>query len=177
MTNFTQNSSPLAAELARVIFQFDRVNPALCIQKGLRRSEFLFLAALSRNIAPGSPGIKASELSSLLEVTPGAVSHVLNELEKNGYVERISDPHDRRVVLIHPTRSGLEILEDAYQQMMEGLNDLVAYLGEKDSREFVRLFSRALAYFRQNAAARPAPEPGNAASAGGKRQNVLQEHQ
>jgi DNA-binding MarR family transcriptional regulator len=140
----------MATDLAKILFQFDRVSSPIHLHNGLRRSEFMFLAALIHNIAPGSPGIKASDLSSLLEITPGAVSHVLNELEKNGYVDRISDPSDRRIVLIHPTECGLSILKEANEELMEGLNGLVTYLGEQDSQEFIRIFSLALTYFRQN---------------------------
>jgi DNA-binding MarR family transcriptional regulator len=149
MMDFIQNNSPMAAELARIIFQMDRLSPPIQSQNGLRRSEFMFLAALAHNIAPGSAGIKASDLSNLLEITPGAVSHVLNELEKNGYVDRISDPKDRRIVLIHPTENGLEILSQAYNRMIVGLNGLVEYLGVQDSQEFIRLFTLAIAYFKQ----------------------------
>ncbi len=154
MTDTTPLTSPLATELARVLFQFDRISPSLGQQNGLRKSEFMFLAALTRYAEPGSAGIKASDLSTLLEVTPGAVSHMMNVLEKNGYVERFSDPRDRRIVLIHPTESGLEILEEAYQQMLVGLTGLVDYLGESDSREFIRLFSQTLIYFKQHVALR-----------------------
>ena len=158
MTDTQSPTSPLATQLARVLFQFDRISPSLGNQNGLRKSEFMFLAALTRYAEPGSAGIKASDLSCLLEVTPGAVSHMMNVLEKNGYVERVSDPRDRRIVLIHPTESGLAILEEAYQQMLVGLTGLVDYLGENDSREFIRLFSQTLAYFKQYASLRVPPE-------------------
>lgn len=144
------NNLEMATDLARILFQFERVSPPIHVHNGLRRSEFMFLAALIHNITPGSAGIKASDLSSMLEITPGAVSHVLNELEKNGYVDRISDPSDRRIVLIHPTERGFLILQEAYDQLMEGLNGLVTYLGEQDSQEFIRIFSLALTYFKQN---------------------------
>jgi DNA-binding MarR family transcriptional regulator len=158
MTDSLSPTSPLATQLARVLFQFDRISPSLGNQNGLRKSEFVFLAALTRYAEPGSAGIKASDLSNLLEVTPGAVSHMINVLEKNGYVERVSDPRDRRIVLIHPTDSGLAILEEAYQQLLVGLTGLVDYLGESDSREFIRLFTQTLVYFKHEVSLRVPPE-------------------
>lgn len=140
--------SPLAVEFAHTLFQFQRIKPTREAFNGLRRSEFLFLATLARNIQPEARGMRASELSSLLEITPGAVTHILNILERNGDVERVSDPSDRRVVLIRPTGQGLQILNQANLQLMESLTGLVNYLGETNSREFIRLCSLSLNYFR-----------------------------
>jgi DNA-binding MarR family transcriptional regulator len=89
----------------------------------------------------------------------------MNVLERIGYVERVSDPRDRRIVLIHPTESGLAILEEAYQQMLAELTGLVDFLGESDSREFIRLFSQTLIYFRQHGSLRVPPEARNAPGA------------
>ena len=109
----------------------------------------MFLFALEQNLTPPSRGIKASELSGVLEITPGAVTHVLNDLEKAGYVTRVADPNDRRIVLVQPTEKGLAALSTARMEMMAELNGLVEFLGESDSRECIRLFSRVLNYFKQ----------------------------
>lgn len=150
--DFRENLSPQTRELARILFQFQRLNPPRQRLSGIRRSEFFFLAVLAQHLEPGVPGIRASEVSSLMEITPGAVTHILNILEKNGYAERTSDPSDRRIVLVRPTEGGLAVLNQAYSQMMETLDGLIDFLGENDSQEFIRLFSLALGYFRQKSA-------------------------
>ncbi len=143
--------SPIAADLARILFQFDKLGLPRTPSNGLRRSELIFLYALAQHVAPPAQGIKASELSSVLEITPGAVTHVLNELEKAGYVARVSDPADRRIVLIQPTEKGKSAVDQTRDEMMLDLNNLVSYLGEEDSRECIRLFSRVLAFIKQRA--------------------------
>jgi DNA-binding MarR family transcriptional regulator len=144
-----EKMSPLAADLARVLIQFEKTGPPMRRNNVMRRSEIMFLYALVQNLKPSAPGIKASDLSSVLEITPGAVTHVVNELEKDGYVSRVSDPSDRRIVLIQPTEKGLEALSDTREEMLNELNRLVDYLGETDSRECIRLFSRVLNYYKQ----------------------------
>jgi DNA-binding MarR family transcriptional regulator len=143
-----KNTHQLAQELARTFTQFSRLGPPKGELKGVKRSEFFLLATLINSIQPDSSGIKASELSSQLQVTPAAVTHLLNNLEKAGYVERISDPTDRRIVLIKPTAAGQQIMALATARFLEELTGLVEFLGEDDSREFIRLVSLAMTYFK-----------------------------
>ncbi len=138
----------LAQELAHTFTQFSRLSPPKGALNGIRRSEFFFLVTLMNCIQPDSNGIKASELSNQLQVTPAAVTHLLNNLEKAGYVERISDPTDRRIVLIKPTAAGQQIMALATARFLEELKGLVEFLGEDDSKEFVRLLSSTMAYFK-----------------------------
>ena len=91
------------------------------------------------SIPPGANGLKASELSAQLQVTPAAVTHLINDLEKAGYVERVSEPTDRRIVLLKPTSAGLKMMEVVNGQFLETLKGLIEFLGEDDSREFIRL--------------------------------------
>jgi DNA-binding MarR family transcriptional regulator len=138
----------LAQELARVLAQFKRLNPPRGSFHGIRSGEFILLATLINSIPPGSNGLKASELSAQLQVTPAAVTHLINDLEKAGHVERVSDPTDRRIVLLKPTTAGLQMMEVANAQFLEILRGLVEFLGEDDSREFIRLVSLAMTYFK-----------------------------
>ena len=44
----------------------------------------------------------AGELAELTSLTTGAITAVLDRLEKAGYVRREADPTDRRRVIVHP---------------------------------------------------------------------------
>ena len=138
----------LAQELAQTFARFRRLGPPKGSFHGFKSGEFFLLATLINSIQPGSNGLKASELSAQLQVTPAAVTHLINDLEKTGYVERVSDPGDRRIVLLRPTEAGLKMMEVANAQFLEILKGLVEFLGEDDSREFIRLVSLAMTYFK-----------------------------
>ena len=56
-----------------------------------------------------------------MQVTPAAVTHLINDLEKSDYVERVSDPSDPRIVLIRPTKAGLKMMEVANAQFLDNL--------------------------------------------------------
>jgi DNA-binding MarR family transcriptional regulator len=144
----TKKADRLAQELARVLAQFRRLNPPRGSFHGFRSGEFILLATLIDSIPPEADGLKASDLSARLQVTPAAVTHLINDLEKAGQVERISDPADRRIVLIRPTAAGLQLMEVANAQFFEILKGLIEFLGEDDSREFIRVMSLAMTYFK-----------------------------
>jgi DNA-binding MarR family transcriptional regulator len=142
-----KETNRLAQELARTVTQFSRLGPPKGELNGIKRSEFFLLVTLINSTQPESNGLKASELSNQLQVTPAAVTHLLNNLEKRGYVERIADSADRRIVLIKPTAAGQQIMTLATARFLEELTGLVEFLGEGDSREFIRLLSLAMTYF------------------------------
>ncbi len=144
----TKKTDLLTQELARVLAQFRRLNPPRGAFHGFKSGEFILLATLIDSIPTGASGLKASELSNRLQVTPAAVTHLINDLEEAGHVERVSDPADRRIVLLRPTTAGLQLMEVANAQFLEILKGLIEFLGEDDSREFIRLMSSAMTYFK-----------------------------
>lgn len=57
----------------------------------------------------GEPGISAGRLAEQTGLTTGAVTGVLDRLERSGYVERTADPADRRRAVIQPTPASDEV--------------------------------------------------------------------
>lgn len=58
---------------------------------GLTRSQWRALKAIDR-----TPGLSQSDLADLLEMEPIPVGRVVDRLVQGGFVERRSDPRDRR---------------------------------------------------------------------------------
>ncbi len=137
-------------ELARVLAQLRRLrlNPPRDSFHGLKPGEFFLLTTLLEAIPPGDSGLKVSELSNRLNVTPAAVTHLINDLEKTGHVERVADPADRRIVLLRPTEAGRQAIAAANEQFYKYLRGLIEFLGEDDSREFIRLMSLTMTYYK-----------------------------
>jgi len=57
--------------------------------------------------------LTAGELVRQTMVTTGAMTNRIDRLEARGYVERIADPTDRRVVLVRLTPEGRAIVDEA----------------------------------------------------------------
>jgi DNA-binding MarR family transcriptional regulator len=47
----------------------------------------------------------AGRLAELTGLTTGAITGIIDRLEKAGYVRRVNDPRDRRITIIEPTRN------------------------------------------------------------------------
>lgn len=75
-----------------------------------------------------SQELTAKELASLMLLTPGAVTHLADRLERAGYLERVSNPADRRSLLLKETRAGEEAalrqMDPFLQEARRGIAEL-----------------------------------------------------
>lgn len=86
-------------------------------------------------------GVRATELSRLSGQHKQIVGTLIDELESLGYVERRPDPSDRRAKLVCPTNRGLDQMRAA-DAIMAGIEHRHAQrLGEKNYRQFKRMFT------------------------------------
>lgn len=139
----------LAEELVRTVIKFKKGYGFQGQRFGIKKSELILLATMREMLADGEEGVKVSDLSQRLGITPAAVTHMLNSLEEEGYIERLRDSKDRRVVMVRPSAKGQEILEQGKKEFLKRFSGLVEYLGEKDTSELIRLLNKAIFYFRE----------------------------
>ena len=71
-------------------------------------------------------GLKMNELSRLLMVTGGNVTAIVDQLEKEGLVEHVDEPADRRAFRIHLTRSGERSFAEMAREHEEWVVGLLA---------------------------------------------------
>lgn len=111
----------------------------------LRRSEWgaLFFIFRSQN---GNTGVKTSQISRQMEVSPPALTPTLNQLEQKGLIERRPGRQDRRTVYLYITPQGQDLCQRQRQRLDRRFEELSRYLGEEDSRELVRLLKRVFRY-------------------------------
>ncbi|NYE56690.1 MarR family winged helix-turn-helix transcriptional regulator [Carboxydothermus ferrireducens] len=139
----------LTEELVRTVIQFKKGDGFHGQRFGIKKSELILLATMREMCGEGIDGVKVSDLSQRLNITPAAVTHMLNSLEEGGYIERIRDAKDRRIVMVRPSAKGKEILEQGKKEILKRFSGLVEYLGEKDTSELIRLLNKASYYFRE----------------------------
>src|SRR3954470_23340706 len=102
-----------------------RLNDLIAQHLGIAQTDLLCLHVLNRAGAS-----TAGTLSSQLGRTTGAVTHMIDRLEKAGYVRRKPDPTDRRRVLVEAWAPGLERIASFYEgldarsrRLMAGFSD------------------------------------------------------
>jgi DNA-binding MarR family transcriptional regulator len=137
----------LTQELFQLMKQFPRPKLKQSSIDGLTRSEYELLVMLVMSTKDSKSAFTVTEISNLLQVTPAGVTHLINPLEEAGYIERLPDPHDRRIVRIGLTDKGTQTAENLISEVQENLIGLVNYLGEEDSKTLIHLMSKSIEFF------------------------------
>src|SRR5688500_17717621 len=119
-----------------------RVRAGLREDFGTTLPRFDLMAQLERH----PEGLKMNELSRLLMVTGGNVTAIVDQLEKEGLVERGS-PADRRAWLIQLTAAGKKTFAEMARAHEQWVVELLAGLSSRERDELLKL----LAMLKQHA--------------------------
>ena len=80
---------------------------------------------------PGG-SVTAGWLSDMTGLTTGAITHILDRLEKRQFIERMRDTRDRRKVFIRVLPESLEPLIPKYEAMGKAYMSLVEQYGDEE---------------------------------------------
>ena len=87
-----------------------------------------------------NPGITQDELASELCINKSNVTRGLNNLEEMGFVKRMVDENDKRVLRVYPT----EKMIDAFPKIRKVLKDWNRYLTDDINEEEIEIFQSVL---------------------------------
>jgi len=116
-----------------------RVRSRLRQDFGTTLPRFDLMAQLERQ----PEGLKMNELSRLLMVTGGNVTTIVDQLEKEGLVERLDEPSDRRAFRIRLTKSGERTFAEMARAHEEWVVEMLSGLSRREQDELLRLLARA----------------------------------
>lgn len=102
----------VGAELGELRRTADRLDEAVAAQHGLNRTDLRCLGILYRR-----GRVTAGELAEESGLTPGAITTVLDRMERSGYANRVADPGDRRRVLVTSTVATRELGARVYGEV------------------------------------------------------------
>ncbi len=91
-------------ELSALREAADRLDEAVARQFGLNRTDLRCIGILYRH-----GRMAAGELADASGLSPGAITTVLDRIERAGYANRVADPDDRRRVLVISTQATREL--------------------------------------------------------------------
>lgn len=100
---------------------------AIASRLGLGASDHKFIGILS-----GTGPVTAGQLAELTGLTTGAVTGVIDRLEKAGFVRRERDPSDRRRVIIRPLPEARATIAPHLQSMARATLALYARYSEQE---------------------------------------------
>ena len=87
-------------------------------------------------------GLKMNALSRLLMVTGGNITAIVDQLAKEGLVERLAEPGDRRAFCIRMTRAGRRTFAEMARGHEEWVVGLLAGLTRKEHEELLKLLAK-----------------------------------
>jgi DNA-binding MarR family transcriptional regulator len=90
--------------------------------------------------------ISATRLSSEIGHNMGALTRVVDELERRGYVKRQRSRRDRRAVEIAITATGAQHAQSARRVLVELLNQLVAPYTTQEVDTLIQLLQRLMSH-------------------------------
>ncbi len=105
---------------------------------GTTLPRFDLMAQLERH----RDGLKMNELSRLLMVTGGNVTAIVDQLEKEGQVERLDEPADRRAFRIRLTKSGEKSFAEMARAHEQWVVELLAGLSSRERDELLKLLAK-----------------------------------
>ena len=87
--------------------------------------------------------MRMSELADALQLTAGAVTSASDKLIERGYVERLRDEKDRRVVYLEITDKGRETMAELRKRGRQTMKTVFAHLTEEELQQFIDTFEKA----------------------------------
>lgn len=142
-----------AATVDQALYAMDRMiataqfgQQDIARRMGLNVTDLTCLGFLMEASMAGE-SLVAGELAERARLTTGAVTGVLNRLEKAGYIRRTTDPGDRRRVYVVMEETAQERILAIYGPVYERLASLFGDYGPDEIAVLADWFTRARAMF------------------------------
>ena len=94
-------------------------------------------------------GASAIEISQRFQINTSRVAAILKTLSKKGYIERKSDPQDKRKIQVYITDKGKQYGQQRREDILDHIDQMLEMLGEEDAKEHLRIMKR-IAYIYQS---------------------------
>ncbi|MGB9359391.1 MAG: MarR family transcriptional regulator [Acidimicrobiia bacterium] len=114
---------PITGRVMRLARYLEALREQWLGEFGLTVPDFDVLATMRRTA--GNAAINVRELQRSMMLSSGGATKRVDRLERAGLVERLSDPNDRRGVLIRLTPAGLELIDQAMPAITAYENEVV----------------------------------------------------
>ena len=117
----------------------DNFDQAMADHIGINRTD-----ARCADLVDQAGGMTAGELARAAGLTTGAVTAVIDRLEKAGIAQRVPDPHDRRRVRIEATPKLWEVSEPLLGPMLAESQAILDDLSDNEVARFTEFMKRAI---------------------------------
>jgi DNA-binding MarR family transcriptional regulator len=134
MPNTDEYIGVVISDVARLLrTEFDRRVRRL----GITRAQWLVLTRLHRR-----PGASHSELAEMMEVEKATAGRMIDRLVANGWVERRTEPNDRRVKRVYLTKEAERVHKRIWRVAEDTVDAALVDLAGAERKQLMNLLQR-----------------------------------
>lgn len=93
--------------------------------------------------------VSAGDIANFLNVSTARIAVLLKNLEKKGLIKKTTSQTDKRKTIVHLTQKGEESCKKLREKLVEKLNNFFLFLGEEDTKNFLRLTQKMKEYRKE----------------------------
>lgn len=86
--------------------------------------------------------LNMSDMARFMNVTTAAMTGIIDRLVRDGYVMRIPDPDDRRVIKIKLTAKGSSAVKNILEQRRRLITKIFGVLSRDEREEYLKILTR-----------------------------------
>lgn len=117
--------------------EFARMQPAEVYKDKITLPQILILQHLN-----SQDPVKMTDIANFMKVTTAAATGIINRLVKSGYVLRVLNDQDRRVIKVKITPKGLLLMKKLALDRRKTVIHLFSKVSEQDRRDYLRILTR-----------------------------------
>jgi DNA-binding MarR family transcriptional regulator len=134
----------MSADMRAVTAQSDRIGRHFARQNDVSGSDFHALLHVMVAETAGTP-LTMAQLRQRMDVSPAAITYLVDRMIDAGHVRRESDPSDRRKARLRYEDSGMELADGYFKPLGAHLRAALAGLPDQDLLAAHRVFSATIA--------------------------------
>ncbi len=134
----------MSADMRAVTAQSDRVGRYFARQHDVSGNDFHALLHVMVAETAGTP-LTMAQLRQRMDVSPAAITYLVDRMIDAGHIRRESDPADRRKALLRYEYSGMELAHGFFTPLGVHLRAELAELPDADLMAAHRVFSAMIA--------------------------------
>ena len=86
--------------------------------------------------------IRMTDIAAAIDVSTAAATGMVDRMVKRGYLARVFDPADRRLIRIKLTSKGSQVAERLEQQRKEKIIEIFGQISELERNDYLRILTK-----------------------------------
>lgn len=148
----------MSADMRAITAESDRIGRHFARQNNVSGSDFHALLHIMVAETAGEP-LSAAQLRRRMDVSPAAITYLVDRMIDAGHLRREPDPHDRRKTLLRSEKRGMTLARSFFTPLGAALRSGLAGLSDRDLAAAHRVFSVMIEVMSTFESQPTAPEP------------------